>query len=161
MPIGVNLLPLDTAMIDEMVAIENRVYPFPWTAGNFRDSFAAGDSVWGCCQGDRLIGYFVLMRVIDEAHLLNISVDREWQGAGHGMALLRHAVRLASERGATSLLLEVRPSNERALAIYRCFGFQQIGVRRDYYQATIGREDALVMRLNLAQPANVAAGGTR
>ena len=161
MSLCVNLAPLAVTDIDEMTAIENRVYPFPWTVGNFRDSFAAGDSVLGCREDGRLIGYFVLMRVIDEAHLLNISVDQDRQGAGYGLALLRHAVGLATDTGVTSLLLEVRPSNRRALTIYRRFGFQQIGVRRDYYPAPDGREDALVLRLSLFDLARIAAGRER
>lgn len=152
------LSPLDVGDLDEVLAIENRVYSFPWTDGNFRDSLRNGDRVCGLRDGSRLIAYFVLMRVVDEMHLLNIAVDPARQGQGHGAVLLRYAVQLATLAGAGSVLLEVRPSNEQALAMYRHFGFQRIGVRRDYYPAHGGREDAWVLRLPL--PVAVAAGGT-
>ena len=138
--------PLSHRDLDEILAIENGVYPFPWTRGNFVDSLASGYLVWGCRVADELVGYFVLMMALDEAHLLNLSIAEKRQGAGFGARLLCHAMRAAHEAGATSLLLEVRPSNPSALALYRHFGFQQIGVRRGYYPAEAGSEDALVMR---------------
>jgi len=140
------ILPLGHGDIDEMLAVERRVYPFPWTRGNFLDSIAAGYSVWGYRVADELVGYFVVMVAVDEAHLLNLSVDQKRQGMGFGARLLRHAMRSARLAGATLLLLEVRPSNDEALALYRHFGFEQIGVRRDYYAAAAGREDALVLQ---------------
>ncbi|HOL64524.1 MAG TPA: ribosomal protein S18-alanine N-acetyltransferase [Accumulibacter sp.] len=149
---------LDVGDLDEVLAIENRVYPFPWTDGNFRDSLRNGDSVCGLRDGNRLIAYFVLMRVVDEMHLLNITVDPARQGQGYGAVLLRHALHLATQAGTGSVLLEVRPSNEQALAMYRHFGFQRIGVRRDYYPAHDSCEDAWVLRLPL--PVAVAAGAT-
>ncbi|MEF8770759.1 MAG: ribosomal protein S18-alanine N-acetyltransferase [Candidatus Accumulibacter phosphatis] len=148
-----SMLPMHPADLDEIVEIENRVYPFPWTRTNFIDSIACGYSVWGCRFADELVGYYVLMMAVDEAHLLNISVAGKRQGMGFGARLLRHAMRLAQLAGATSILLEVRPSNVPALTIYRHFGFQQIGVRRGYYPAEKGSEDALVMRLALAEVA--------
>ncbi|HNC21409.1 MAG TPA: ribosomal protein S18-alanine N-acetyltransferase [Accumulibacter sp.] len=141
-----SMLPMYPADLDEIIEIENRVYPFPWSRANFVDSIAAGYSVWGGRLTDELVGYYVLMMVVDEAHLLNISVAEQHQGKGIGACLLRHAMRLARQAGACSVLLEVRPSNAQALAIYQHFGFRQIGVRRGYYPAEKGREDALVMR---------------
>lgn len=131
--------------LDEVLAIEYRVHAFPWSRGNFTDSLGAGYSAWVCRQGGELLGYFVLMPVVDEAHLLTISVAEARQGQGLGARLLRQAMRVGRQNGASTLLLEVRPSNARALALYRHFGFTQIGVRRDYYPAGKGREDALVL----------------
>ncbi len=142
----VEILPLSHGDIDEMLAVEQRVYAFPWTRGNFVDSIAAGYSVWGCRVAGELIGYFVVMSAVDEAHLLNLSVSEKRQGGGLGAHLLRHAMRAARRAGASVLLLEVRPSNTKALALYQNFGFQQIGVRRGYYAAEAGREDALVLQ---------------
>ena len=100
-----------------------------------------------------LIGYFVLMAAVDEAHLLNVSVATAWQGQGHGLFLLRQATSLAADYKASSVILEVRPSNVRALAVYRRFGFREHGLRRRYYPASSddqqAREDAIVMRLAL------------
>ncbi|EXI82250.1 MAG: ribosomal-protein-alanine N-acetyltransferase [Candidatus Accumulibacter appositus] len=147
----VEILPLGHGDVDEMLAVEQRVYPFPWTRGNFVDSIAAGYSVWGCRVAGELIGYFVVMVAVDEAHLLNLSVDGKRQGMGFGARLLRHAMRSARQAGAMVLLLEVRPSNDRAMALYQHFGFQQIGLRRDYYAAAAGREDALVLQYLLEE----------
>jgi ribosomal-protein-alanine N-acetyltransferase len=142
----IELLPMGHGDVDEMLAIENCVCPFPWSRGNFVDSIASGYSAWGCRVAGELVGFFVLMVAMDEAHLLNISVAAQRQTMGFGARLLCQAMRAARRAGAASLLLEVRPSNAKALAMYRRFGFQQIGVRRDYYPAECGREDALVMR---------------
>jgi ribosomal-protein-alanine N-acetyltransferase len=141
----IEMLPMNANDLDEIVAIENVVYPFPWSRGNFADSLAAGYSTWVCRVGGELIGYVVVMMAVDEAHLLNISVEKRHQGMGFGARLLRHAMSVARTLGARTLLLEVRPSNERALELYRHFGFVRIGVRKNYYPAQEGREDAMVL----------------
>jgi ribosomal-protein-alanine N-acetyltransferase len=141
----VEMLPMNVRDLDEIVAIENTVYPYPWSRGNFSDSLAAGYSSWVCRVSGELVGYMVVMMAVDEAHLLNISVDKRRQGLGFGARLLRHAMRVAKTLGARTLLLEVRPSNTRALELYRHFGFVRIGVRKGYYPADIGREDAVVL----------------
>ena len=132
--------------LDEVVAIESSIYPFPWSRGNFADSMKARYSCWVCRLGVELIGYSVTMLAVDEAHLLNIGVAAARQGRGHGARLLRHAMHDAKMVGANTLLLEVRPSNEKAITLYRHFGFVQIGLRKGYYPAEGGREDALVFR---------------
>ena len=141
----VEMLPMNMSDLDEIIAIENVVYPFPWSRGNFADSISAGYSAWVCRIGGELVGYAVVMLALDEAHLLNISVDAKRQGMGFGARLLRHAMQVARDRGATTLLPEVRPSNDRALELYEHFGFVRIGVRKNYYPAAVGREDAIVL----------------
>lgn len=147
----VEMLPMNPHDLDEVLAIEYRVYPFPWSRGNFADSMSSGYSCWVCRVGGELVGYLVLMLAVDDAHLLNISVADKRQGMGFGARLLRQAMIAGRQGGATALLLEVRPSNEKALALYRHFGFQQIGVRRGYYPAEKGREDALVLSYALLE----------
>ena len=142
---AVELMPMVERDLDEVLRIEYRVYSHPWSRANFADSIASGYICWVCRVGGELVGYFVLMLAVDEAHLLNISIAEKRQGLGLGARLLRHAMEMARHGGATTLLLEVRPSNTRALALYRHFGFAQIGVRRGYYPAVTGREDALVL----------------
>lgn len=142
----IEIRPMGYADIDDMLLVEQSVYPFPWTRGNFVDSIVAGYGVWGCRVAGELIGYSVLMLAADEAHLLNLSVAGKRQGMGFGARLLCHAMLTARRAGATMLLLEVRPSNAKALALYQHFGFRQIGVRRGYYAAEAAREDALVMQ---------------
>ena len=135
--------------LDEVVALENSVYAHPWSRGNFSDSLRSGYECWTLHDASGLAGYFVLSAAAGEAHLLNLSVAAERQRDGHGSALLREALHLARARGAYALLLEVRPGNLAARALYARFDFQQIGVRRDYYPGDGGREDALVFRLAL------------
>lgn len=143
-------LPMNERDVPAVAALEASLQAFPWSPGNFADSLAAGHGVWVLRQGGELIGFSVIMRVLDEAHLLNIGVGTSHQGCGHGARLLRHAMECARLGGAARMFLEVRPSNARAVALYRHFGFRQIGVRKAYYPATTGREDALVFDKELA-----------
>ena len=131
--------------LDEVLAIESAVYSHPWTRGNFADSLRSGYACRTWRLGSELLGYFVLMVAVGEAHLLNLSVAGARQRRGHGTALLREAMRLARELGARHMFLEVRPSNGPGLALYERFGFRKIARRRDYYPASVGREDALVL----------------
>jgi len=141
--------PLQVEEVDDVLAIENRAYPFPWSRGNFADSLASGYSAWACRIEGTLMGYAVMMLVIDEAHLLNLTVAPEWQRRGHGTTMLHHLFALARSHGAKRMFLEVRPSNAPGQGLYRKLGFETIGRRRGYYPAGEGREDAVVMALTL------------
>lgn len=141
----VDILPMSVQDVEEVLRIEYKVYSHPWSRANFADSIASGYSCWVCRVSGELVGYYVVMMAVDDAHLLNISVSEKQQGLGFGARLLRHAMSVARQAGASTLLLEVRPSNVKAVELYRHFGFAQIGVRRAYYPADGGREDALVM----------------
>jgi ribosomal-protein-alanine N-acetyltransferase len=133
----------------EVMAIEDAIYTHPWTRGNFADSLRAGYECRTLRLGAELIAYFVLMSAAGEAHLLNLSVAARHQRRGHGAMLLGEAMALARGLGARSLFLEVRPSNRGAQALYTRFGFRKAGLRRGYYPAAVGREDALVLTLPL------------
>jgi [ribosomal protein S18]-alanine N-acetyltransferase len=136
----------DLAQVTE---IERRIYTHPWTRGNFADALRAGYYCRTLRLGRELLGYFVLMVAAGEAHLLNLSISAAHQRRGHGSALLAQALVMAREGGAASLFLEVRPSNLAAIALYARFGFKRIALRRGYYPAHSGREDALVYSLSL------------
>jgi ribosomal-protein-alanine N-acetyltransferase len=136
--------------LDEVMAIESTIYTHPWTRGNFADSLRAGYECRVLRLGRELLGYFVLMVAAGEAHLLNLSIAAAHQRSGHGRVLLGQAGDLARKLGARSLFLEVRPSNRAAQALYTRFGFRKMAVRRGYYPAHAGREDALVLTLPLA-----------
>jgi ribosomal-protein-alanine N-acetyltransferase len=146
-----NYEPMRESDIEEVLAVEDRVYPYPWSRANFLDSLASGYQAWVLRdQAMRLLGYFLVMQVVDEAHLLNVAVAEEWQGQGLGRFLLNQSVACARGLGMESMLLEVRPSNVRALGIYERYGFEQIGRRKGYYPAADQqREDAIVMRYTL------------
>lgn len=141
--------PLVEADIPAVVAIEKNVYVFPWTAGNFSDSFLAGYHCWGCWHGENLIGYSIMMTAVEEAHLFNLAVTTPWQTQGIGASMLRLVIGQARKSGCNTMYLEVRPSNIAARRLYDRFGFQQLAVRRDYYPAITGREDALFLGLDL------------
>jgi ribosomal-protein-alanine N-acetyltransferase len=145
-----HLAPMREHDLDEVMAIESAIYTHPWTRGNFADSLRAGYECRVLRLGRELLGYFVLMAAAGEAHLLNLSIAAARQRNGHGSWLLGEAMALARKLGARSLFLEVRPSNNAAQALYSRFGFRKIAVRRGYYPAHAGREDAFVFTLPLA-----------
>jgi len=142
--------PMSEADLDRVAALEAELQAFPWSRGNFSDSLKVGHSVWVCLLAGELIGFSVAMLVIDEAHLLTIGVAPAQQGRGYGAELLRRVMDNARSHGAQRLFLEVRPSNARAVDLYRHFGFRQIGLRKGYYPAAGGREDALIFDKELA-----------
>jgi len=147
---GIQFTPMRDTDLDQVMALERRIYAFPWTRGNFSDSIASGYSAWLMKEGGVLIGYAVMLLVHDEVQLLNISVAPECRRVGFGTTLLRHLAAMAQARGAKRMFLEVRPSNAAGLALYRRQGFARIGERRAYYPAAQGREDALVLAKDLA-----------
>ena len=148
-PVAPRLMPMEAGDLARVIHIENDIYEFPWTRGNFDDSLKAGYSCWVYVDGVELIGYCVVMLAVDEAHLLNISIAQAWQGQGLGRALLAAVTREMQSHGARSMLLEVRPSNAVGRHLYASAGYVQVGQRKDYYPALRGREDALVLRHTL------------
>jgi ribosomal-protein-alanine N-acetyltransferase len=135
--------------LDAVVALETSLQAFPWSRGNSADSLAAGHEMRVLRLDGDLVGFSVLMSIVDEAHLLVIGIDRRHQRHGHGARLLQEVLATARAGGAAKLLLEVRAANAQAIAFYQGLGFAQIGVRRGYYPAVAGREDALVFEIGL------------
>lgn len=136
--------------LDALLDVEFSAYSHPWTRGNFTDALTAGYECQLLMAGDHLLGYFVAMLGVDEAHLLNITVAPQHQGQGWARVLLEALNAWARSCGAQSLWLEVRKSNTRARQIYETHGYRRVGVRKAYYPAAAGlREDAIVMQLNL------------
>lgn len=141
--------PMRREDVEAVMDIERSIYAFPWTRGNFEDSLASGYSTRLMRDGSRLLGYAVMMRILDEAHLLNISIVAERRNAGLGSLLLQSLCEEARAGGAARMILEVRQSNLAGRAFYARHGFTQIGERADYYLATPGREAALVLERRL------------
>lgn len=141
--------PMSERDLDWVTAQEGILHRFPWSRGNFADSLNAGHSCWLMFESDAPVAYAVVLAVLDEAHLLNISVTRAAQRRGLGRALLGHLLSNARRYDLRHCFLEVRPSNLPALALYRRAGFAEIGRRKAYYPAPEGREDAIVMKLEL------------
>lgn len=138
--------------LTEVMAVERKAYPVPWTHGNFVDSLAAGYPA-EVLRGPRaeLLGYWVAMPGVDELHLLNITVAPAWQRRGLAIVMLDRLVAHCRRLGLTQLWLEVRLGNERAREVYLRYGFAEVGRRRAYYPVPQGpREDALLMSLSVA-----------
>ena len=140
---------MTAADLDAVVAIEEAIYPHPWTRGNFSDSLAAGYNCWIVECGGEMAGYCVAMFAAGEAHLLNLSVAGPWQRRGIGREVLGFVLEAARRAGAARIFLEVRPSNDAARALYAAAGFAEIGTRRGYYPAGADYEDAIVLQLEL------------
>ena len=134
--------------LPSVAAIEKRGYPFPWGEDIFKDCLKARYDCWVCEEQDKVQGYCIASIAVGEAHVLNLCVDPAEQGQGIGRKLLEHLIETARYRAET-VFLEVRPSNKNAIALYEHMGFNEIGIRKGYYPAENGREDALMMALEL------------
>jgi len=140
---------MTAADLDAVMEIEAQAYPFPWTLGIFRDCLHVGYCCWVYSQGEDILAYGVMSIAAGESHLLNLCVRADARRTGLGTTMLRHLVNLARKHGADVALLEVRPSNVAAVDLYRSVGFNEVGIRKNYYPADKGREDALVMARQL------------
>ncbi|WP_044529138.1 ribosomal protein S18-alanine N-acetyltransferase [Herbaspirillum sp. B65] len=142
---------MSAADLDAVVQIEDAVYSHPWTRGNFQDSLYSGYQAQTLRDArGQLLGYFLVMLAVDEAHLLNISVAAAHQHQGLGRLLLDRATAVARQHQMRMMLLEVRESNLHAAKVYRHYGFTEIGRRKNYYPAANQtREGAIVMSLSL------------
>mgnify|MGYP000222762118 FL=1 len=148
--LAVQWAPLTEMDLELVVAIEKQCYSHPWSLGNFKDALKAGNWTQGLKTDGAWIGYFVAMSVLDEVHLLNITVAPTFQRQGWARCLLQSLSLWSQAHQASSLWLEVRESNARALKLYQAFGFEQVGLRKDYYPAgRSSREAAVVMRMAL------------
>lgn len=144
------IAPLRVDDLAEVLPIEQQAYEFPWTQSNFVDSLRAGHSAWTLrSDAGELIVYAIVMLALDEAHLLNLTVTPTCQRFGFGWRMLEWMAENARSYGARTMLLEVRPTNIAAQQMYLRYGFERIGIRRGYYPAHQGREDAIVMRVAL------------
>ena len=136
--------------LEAVIAVEQSAYGHPWTVGNFKDALASGYQAQRLLAGDTLMGYFVAMKVVDEVHLLNITVSLDYRSQGWAKLMLDALAIWSRGQGCAWLWLEVRESNHRAIQVYRRHGFKQVGLRKDYYPLGRGlREAALVMSQKL------------
>lgn len=142
--------PLTFENLDAVVRVEQQAYAHPWARRNFEDSLTAGYQAQLLLAGDTLLGYFVAMKGVEEVHLLNITVARDYQRQGWAQVLLDALALWAHGQGAQWIWLEVRVGNARAIRVYEAQGFRRVGQRKNYYPGDPGQqEDALVMSLGL------------
>ncbi len=137
--------------LDAVIQIESTIYSHPWTRGNFNDSLTAGHQAWVVRLKGEIIAYSVMMLVLDEAHLFNLSVAKPYQQKGLGRELLAYMIDQATALGARQMYLEVRSSNVAAITLYEKMGFVENSRRKGYYPAEGGREDAVLMGLAMAE----------
>lgn len=136
---------MSEADLDAVLRIEREVHAHPWTRGNFSDALRSQYQCKVYESAGMMLGYAVMMLAVDEAELLDIAVAAQHQHRGWGRKLLDEMMALARRHDMRRMVLEVRRSNVAAINLYRKVGFANIGLRRDYYPAENGREDAILM----------------
>lgn len=146
------LRPMTQLDLDAVLAIELASYSFPWTYGIFEDCLNAGYRAWVAIKGTMVCGYGLLSAAAGEAHVLNLCVAASERRLGLGRRLLDQLLDDAQALGAERVFLEVRPSNQDAVSLYEARGFNLITRRPNYYPSRTGREDALVMAMELLPP---------
>lgn len=148
-PALANFRPIREADIAAVMAIERRAYDYPWTEGIFRDCLRVGYCCWVCEEASHIVGYAVMSVGAGESHILNICIRPESRGKSLGRSLLIHMLSIARTRRVDIVVLEVRPSNTVALRLYETMGFNEVGLRKSYYPAARGTEDAIILALSL------------
>ncbi len=150
---SVDIRPMHELDVPVVVAIERSAYQFPWSEGIFRDCLRVGYVCRVIDVGGDMGGYGIMSVGAGEAHILNVCVREEYRCRGIGRKLMSYLLESARAAGTYEAFLEVRPSNTAAARLYQSLGFEQVGMRRGYYQATVGREDAAVLRRLLSPEA--------
>ncbi len=143
------LRPMQESDLGQLMPIELRAYPYPWTHGIFSDCLRHNYHCLLHEQNSIIIAYSVISVAVEEMHLLNLTVNPDYQGTGLGKRLLNTMEMVGRGLDAKECFLEVRPSNKAAINLYISQGFNEIGLRKDYYPAKQGREDAVVMAKTL------------
>ncbi len=144
-----NFRPMVEDDISMVLSIEESAYEYPWTRLIFQDCLRVGYCSW-ILECDRtIIGYGVMSVAVGECHILNLCVQPGSQGAGYGQIILEHLLDVARKHNAEVAFLEVRPSNTAGKKLYSRAGFNEVGLRRNYYPARFGREDAVIMARSL------------
>ena len=141
--------PMTETDVNAVVALERASYQFPWSEGIFRDCLRVGYTCRVVTSDNRVIGYGVMSVGAGEAHILNLCIDAAFRCQGIGRRMLDYLLDKGAAAGMAEAFLEVRPSNTAAIRLYLSLGFDQVGMRRGYYQAVGGREDAAVLKLAL------------
>jgi len=141
---------MSEADLSQVLAVESSAYDFPWTRGIFRDCLRVGYHcyVFEAAVGG-IVGHGVMSVAAGECHILNVCIRPDWQRQGLGAEMVEHLCELARRKGARMALLEVRVSNTVAYRVYTRRGFDEVGVRRNYYPARHGREDAIILAREL------------
>ena len=136
--------------VDAVMHLENQVYQFPWTNQIFEDCIRVGYDCWLAFIENTVVAHAVISIAAGESHILNLSVTENHQGKGIGKHFIQFLLNIARNKRAQIMMLEVRPSNARAINCYYSAGFNEIGCRKDYYPAPNGKEDALLFARHIS-----------
>lgn len=138
------IAPLKKSDISELIEIENVSFPAPWTAKMYKQELKNYLAhYWTIRASDHLVAYGGFWLIVAEAHITNIAVHPDFRGRGYGKILMEFLIEMADSLGVQAVTLEVRPTNDVAIALYESIGFQHRGVRPRYYEDN--GEDALIM----------------
>jgi ribosomal-protein-alanine N-acetyltransferase len=140
--------------VERVMKVEHEVYEFPWTEKIFSDCIRVGYYCWLALQRQNIVGHAVISVSAGESHMLNLSIAREYQRRGFGKEFIEFLIQQAQAKQAQTMLLEVRPSNIAAINCYNSAGFNEIGLRKGYYPAPEGREDALLFARHIITTSN-------
>ena len=140
---------MQLADLPDVLKNERLGYMYPWTEGVFRDCLRNGQECWLLMSSNLNVGHGILSIAAGESHLLNVCVHPDFQGHGFGRILVEHVLERARAGKASTIFLEVRPSNVAACELYDKLGFNEVGIRENYYPSKVGREDALVLAKEL------------
>ena len=136
---------MNHADLKQVITIEKKSYPHPWTPGIFRDCLRIGYNAWVMTLESKVVGYGIVMLSPGEAHILNICIDPDYQRRGLGRYFLRHLIKKSRQTDIDMVMLEVRRSNKQARLLYKSEAFHELGVRKAYYPADNKREDAIIL----------------
>ena len=151
-PVEVEIRRMLAADLPAVFSNEQAAYEFPWTEGLLSDCLdTEGYNCAVVCRNDQVVGHGIVTAVVDEAHIQNLCIHPDYQGRGWGRVLLDWFIEAARRRELNRMFLEVRASNTPAIALYQAAGFVEIGRRRDYYPAPVGREDAVLLCNEIAE----------
>ncbi len=142
------LRPMQETDLPTILEIEMAAYPLPWSKQNFRDCLRVGYQAWVLELDYQIVGYGLISIAAGEAHLLNLCVHPHFQCCGYGRRILKQLLKIAKQHQTDTVFLEVRTSNQAAINLYQQMGFNQVGLRKNYYpKENNKREDALILAL--------------
>lgn len=148
-PAPPQIRPMEIMDIKQVMKVERAAYEFPWTPNIFRDCLRVG---YYCCvieDAGEVIGHAVMSYAVGECHILNVCVHPDYQGQGLGRRTIKHLLDVGRKNGVRIAFLEVRLSNKAAYRLYEALGFTEVGIRKDYYPAIDGREDAMILAYDI------------
>lgn len=135
-----------------VVEIEKQCFSLPWSEKSFEDSLSREDTIFLVCvdnvqMDETITGYMGLYVSFDEASVTNVAVSPVYRKKGYGEALVAAAKEAAKATGAENIFLEVRVSNEPAISLYKKLGFEELGIRKKFYEHPV--EDAIIMKVGI------------